>query len=294
MSDVTGVAVDLGGTKIAAARYINGELIDHYQVRTDSSAGAEFQIKTILELLNKMQCSSSDRVGVAVSGRVDNEGCWHAINTNTLNGIEQVPLKKIFEKSLNQQVNVINDAVSAGLAEAVYGAGRGIPAFAYITVSTGVGGVCVLNGKPIVSENGLAGHVGFMTITNSTELCGSGRIGTVENVASGRAMERQAQLVKGISYTAKDIVELHLAGADWATRIVESSAAAIAELCGNLAAAIGISTVVVGGGVGLSTGYCNSVQTFIDTEPTLFRVRVEQATLAAQSVLIGALIKNSC
>jgi N-acylmannosamine kinase len=290
MSDVTGVAIDLGGTKIAAARYMGGELIDHHLVKTESGAGAQIQVSTILELLKKLQCNSSDRVGVAVSGRVDSEGCWHAINSNTLNGIEQVELKKIFENRLKQKVNVVNDAVAAGLAEAVYGAGRHIPAFAYITVSTGVGGVCVLNGKPIVSDNGLAGHVGFMTITQSTELCGSGRIGTVENVASGRAIERQAQLLKGNDYTAKDIVEFHLAGNEWATQIVDRSAAAIAELCGNLAAAIGISTVVVGGGVGLSEGYCTSIQTFIDTEPKLFRVRVERAQLEAQSVLIGALI----
>jgi N-acylmannosamine kinase len=85
-----------------------------------------------------------------------------------------------------------------------------------------------------------------------------------------------------------------LAGNIWATQRVESSAAAVAELCGNLAAAIGISTVVIGGGVGLSTGYCNSLQTFIDTEPKLFRVQVVPAKLEAQSVLIGALIENSC
>jgi N-acylmannosamine kinase len=294
VSDVTGLAVDLGGTKIAAARYLNGELIVHHQVRTESGAGAESQINTINELLNKLQYSSSDRVGIAVSGRVDSEGCWHAINTNTLKGVEQVQLKKIFETRLKKKVTVMNDAVAAGLAEAVYGAGLNMPAFAYITVSTGVGGVCVLNGKPVVSNNGLAGHVGFMTIRNSTELCGSGRIGTVENAASGRAMERQAQLLKGNDYTAKDIVEFHLAGNIWATQLVESSAAAVAELCGNLAAAIGISTVVIGGGVGLSTGYCNSLQTFIDTEPKLFRVQVVPAKLEAQSVLIGALIENSC
>jgi N-acylmannosamine kinase len=290
MSDVTGVAVDLGGTKIAAARYSKGELIDHHQVKTESDSGADAQINTIHELLNRLNCSSSDRVGIAVSGRVDSDGCWHAINTNTLTGIEQVNLKKIFEERLKQRVAVMNDAVAAGLAEAVYGAGRGIPAFAYITVSTGVGGVCVLKGKPVVSDNGLAGHVGFMTISNSTELCGSGRIGTVENAASGRAIERQARLLKAKNYTAKEIVEFHLAGNDWATKIVENSTSAIAELCGNLAAAIGVSTIVIGGGVGLSKGYCKSVQAFIDSEPELFRVQVERAKLEAHSVLVGALI----
>ena len=48
--------------------------------------------------------------------------------------------------------------------------------------------LAILNNKPLLSENGLAGHLGFTTTTLGKTKCGSGRIGTFESVASGKAM----------------------------------------------------------------------------------------------------------
>jgi len=261
VNSITGIAVDLGGTKTAVARFVDGELVDSQQFATDGAAGSESQINTIIQLLQCMQFSAFDD-----------------------------PLKKIVEQRLNHPVSVMNDAVAGALGEATYGAGKGASAFAYVTVSTGVGGVCVLDGKPVISDDGLAGHIGFMTSRNATDLCGSGRIGTVESIASGRAMERLARSTFTEGYSAKDILELHRSGHSWATKIVEDSAKSIAELGTNLAAAVGISRVVLGGGVGLSDGYEKLVRAFVNEEPELFRVEVVTAELKSQSVLVGALV----
>jgi len=290
VSNVTGIAVDLGGTKIAAARFVDGDVVDSNQIATDGAAGAESQINTIIQLLHNMQLSASDKVGIAVSGRVDRLGQWHAVNTDTLAGIQKIPLKKILEQRLNHPVTVMNDAVAGALGEATFGAGKGIPAFAYVTVSTGVGGICVLDGTPVVSDNGLAGNIGFMTSRNASDRCGSGRVGTVESIASGRAMEKLARSISNDGYSAKDILELHRSGHSWATQIVEGSAKSIAELGTNLAAAVGISLVVLDGGVGLSKDYDKLVRAFVNEEPELFRVDVVTAELESQSVLVGALV----
>lgn len=290
MSNVTGIAVDLGGTKIAVARFINGNVVNSKQLATDGAAGSESQINTIIQLLHDMQLGASDNVGVAVSGRVDRLGQWHAVNTDTLAGIEKIPLKKILEQRLNHPVTVMNDAVAGALGEATFGEGIGISAFAYVTVSTGVGGVCVLDGKPVVTDDGLAGHVGFMTSRNAVDKCGSGRIGTVESIASGRAMEMLARSRFAKRYSAKDIMEFHRNGHAWATQIVQGSAKSIAELGTNLAAAVGISRIVLGGGVGLSDGYDKLVRVFVNEEPELFRIDVVTAELESQSVLVGALV----
>ena len=290
MNSVTGIAVDLGGTKIAVARFVEGELVDSQQLATDRTAGSESQINTIIQLLQCMQFSASDNIGIAVSGRVDRLGQWHAVNSDTFAGIQKIPLKNILEQRLNHPVSVMNDAVAGALGEATFGAGMGVPAFAYVTVSTGVGGVCVLDGKPVVSDDGLAGHIGFMTSRSATDLCGSGRVGTVESIASGRAMEKLARSTFKEDYSAKDILEFHRSGHSWATEIVEGSAKSIAELGTNLAAAVGISRVVLGGGVGLSDGYDKLVQAFVNEEPELFRVKVVTAELESQSVLVGALV----
>jgi len=141
-----------------------------------------------------------------------------------------------------------------------------------------------------VSDNGLAGNIGFMTSRSASAICGSGRVGTVESIASGRAMEKLARSISNDGYTAKDIFEFHRSGQSWATQIVESSAKSIAELGTNLAAAVGISRVVLGGGVGLSNGYDKLVRAFIKEEPELFQVDVVTAELKSQSVLVGALV----
>lgn len=57
------------------------------------------------------------------------------------------PLKQELEKSLGCSVSLENDAAMAGLGEAVFGAGQGKKIVAYITVSTGVGGVRIVDGK---------------------------------------------------------------------------------------------------------------------------------------------------
>jgi predicted NBD/HSP70 family sugar kinase len=51
------------------------------------------------------------------------------------------------EAAVGQPVRLQNDAALAGLAEAVLGAGRSHKVVAYITVSTGVNGVRIVNGE---------------------------------------------------------------------------------------------------------------------------------------------------
>lgn len=57
------------------------------------------------------------------------------------------PIQEASEKALGVPVRITNDAALAGLGEAVYGAGKGFPIVAYFTVSTGIGGVRIVDGK---------------------------------------------------------------------------------------------------------------------------------------------------
>jgi predicted NBD/HSP70 family sugar kinase len=56
-------------------------------------------------------------------------------------------VKYAIETGLSTEVSLANDAAVVGLGEAVYGGGKGYDIVAYITVSTGVGGVRIVNGK---------------------------------------------------------------------------------------------------------------------------------------------------
>lgn len=74
-------------------------------------------------------------------------------------------LRKIF----HAPVLLENDAALAGLGEAVHGAGREFPIAAYITVSTGVGGARIVNGKIDISAQGFEPGWQILTLAGDTE-----------------------------------------------------------------------------------------------------------------------------
>lgn len=67
------------------------------------------------------------------------------INAPHLKDWIEKPLKESLQKMLGAPVYLQNDAALAGLGEAVFGAGREHKIIGYITVSTGVGGVRIVN-----------------------------------------------------------------------------------------------------------------------------------------------------
>ena len=279
---IEGVAVDLGGTKTAAARIAGGRITERRQIPTDGAAGAASQMDTIARLLDQLDFRSGERLGVAVAGRVDSAGRWQPVNVDTLSAIGGEPLLELLGKRFGAEVTVRNDAAAAALAEARLGAGIGADHFAYLTVSTGVGGGVVLGGRLLRSRNGLAGHVGFMSSPLGDALCGSGRRGTVEAAASGRAIAAAAG--------TRDAREAFASGTAAATAAIDRSASAIARLCSDLTAIFGLDRVAIGGSVGLANGYLARVSRCLEQEPMLFRVPLVAAALGQDSALLGALL----
>ncbi len=286
---LNGVALDLGGTKLAAARVERGEVLFRAQIPTRGDASAAELVADMHGLACEVGLEPSDSVGVAVAGRVDSDGIWRAVNPDTLSNLADMNLRNLASSIFGCSVSVINDAQAATLAEYHFGAGHGSDAMAYVTVSTGVGGGFVIGGMPVVSPSGLVGHVGFSTSRLATHQCGCGRVGTVESVAAGRAIAAEARRQGHPVESARDVFEACYAGAGWAADIVNTSAAAVAELCANLTATLGIDRVVLGGGIGLAKGYAERVGSHLSDEPPLFQAKLVQAQLGQDGVLLGAL-----
>lgn len=284
---LSGFAVDLGGTKTAAARIVAGEIVARVQAPTDGQAPAEAQVSLMGNLLARLGYQRGTALGIAVSGRVDAQGCWHAVNTGTLADIVAIPLMALASQGIGPSV-CLNDGAAAVLAEARYGAGQGAGNLAYVTVSTGIGGGLMIGGRLVSSASGLAGHIGFAGSRLGDRTCGSGRVGTVESVAGGRAIAAAAA-ESGYPVEARAVSQAALRGEPWAEAIVERSARAVALLIADLVAILGLDRVVLGGSIGLSDGYTGRVRTALAQEPDLFRVPVEPAGLGADAPLYGAL-----
>lgn len=200
-----------------------------------------------------------------------------------------MPIRKLLAEHLGRDLMVFNDAVAGAIGEYGFGAGTGTTSMAFLTVSTGVGGGLVLNGRPVVSANGLAGHVGFTTSRMASSDGGSGRRATVKSIASGVAIARSAAALGHGEIDAREVFEHHRAGHAWATSLIETSAMVIAELCANLRAVLEIERVVLGGSIGLAPDYSGMVDRFLEDEPKLFRPELRTAALGQDAALLGVL-----
>ena len=67
---------------------------------------------------------------------------------------------------------------------------RGLRHFVYVTVSTGIGGGVVVDGRLLRGRRGMAGHVGHMVIVPGGPVCSCGAHGCFEALASGSALAR--------------------------------------------------------------------------------------------------------
>ncbi len=200
------VAMDWGGTW-ARASVIDrqGRLLWSSRRGNTSDPAREAIIQNATELLRQGIDWARDRsiagIGVAVAGPVDAETgtLYDPPNLPTLNGVS---LKAQWEPVLGYPVHVGNDATLAALGEFHFGAGRqardrGNPpaTLVYVTVSTGIGGGVVYQGKPFLGAHGLAGEVGHQVIDTGPQApaCQCGGSGCLEALASGTAIARIAR-----------------------------------------------------------------------------------------------------
>ena len=186
------LAVDIGGTKIAAALLDDdGELRAEQRTHTPvESAQATFD--AVAELVSAVLSGARpDAVGVACAGPVDHiADTVSPINIPHWRGF---PLRKRLQDLLGCEVTVAGDGVCMALGEHWAGAGRGAWFMTGLVVSTGVGGGLVLDGKPYLGRTGNAGHLGHVVVEDNGWPCTCGGRGCVETVAAGPHLVRWAR-----------------------------------------------------------------------------------------------------
>ena len=92
------------------------------------------------------------------------------------------PLQKSLEKALGCEVILENDSAIVGLGEAIYGSGRGKKIVAYYTISTGVGGVRIVNGRIDKCSIGFEPGKQIIDFKNNKD---------IEDFLSGKAIEKK-------------------------------------------------------------------------------------------------------
>jgi N-acetylmannosamine-6-phosphate 2-epimerase/N-acetylmannosamine kinase len=270
------LAIDLGGTKMLAAMVEGRKVIASVTIPTERDAGPEAWLKAMRRAAEPWLPFEGKAVGLAVTGIV-RQGRWSALNRKTLPIPDDFPLIDVVERLFpGQTVVAANDAQAAAWGEYRHGAGRGLASMAFLTISTGIGGGIVLDGKLL---QGLAGHFGQIGAAFGSD--------PLENIASGRWIaERAAQA--GHAVDARAVFAASTASEHWAEDIVQTAARRVAGLCRDVKLALDIERVVLGGGVGLAEGFIDAVRNSAAGAPSHLRPDIVPAILGAEAGVIGA------
>ncbi len=220
------LAVDWGGTWCRVALIDRqGEVL--WQARrpnpphrgaSERSATDEYLAlaATLLAEALTLEGIRADGIGIAVAGPVDPESgiLYQPPNLMALDGVS---LKRVWQERYALPVVVGNDANLAAMGEYHFGAGRdatqgGRPpkSLFYVTISTGIGGGVIENGRLALGANGLTAEVGHTTVDTSATAprCQCGKLGCLEAVSSGTAIANYARAALTPPYVPPSGVEM--------------------------------------------------------------------------------------
>ncbi|MCM8711793.1 ROK family protein [Clostridium sp. SYSU_GA19001] len=192
------VGIDLGGTKISGALAdLQGNVLSQFTMPTDAHEGEQAVLSRIIQVIEKVITDSGKTaeevkaIGIGSPGPLDAKS-GIIITTPNL-PFKNFKLVEPIAEKFNIPTYLDNDANVAAIGEYMLGAGKGTTNMVYVTVSTGVGGGAILNGKIYRGSTSNALEVGHTTVLPNGPRCNCGNYGCVEALASGTAIGRQAK-----------------------------------------------------------------------------------------------------
>ncbi len=305
------IGIDIGGTKISIGiADMNSSMLSRYERSTpqDPNEGVEWILAKIADW-HKKQDNRFQRIygiGIGCAGPLDKEAGMVLHSPNLPKWIDY-PISEALREEYDVPVFLENDANLAALGEHRLGAGRGMENIVYITVSTGIGGGIIANGKLVTGVGGSAGEIGHMTIKEDGPDCNCGSKGCLETLASGTAIVRMAaewiknsdkpsmmRKLVGIQgmLTAELVAKAASNGDEAAEEIIHKAMGYLGIGVANVVTTLSPEAVVIGGGVAkIGETLFKKVNEVVRERVRLVpveKVKIIPASLAPDSGLYGA------
>ncbi|MDE3197862.1 MAG: ROK family protein [Acidobacteriota bacterium] len=185
------LAIDIGGTKSTIAAFEDEAMVRRESVATDREGGREW----LLEMLRpKIEAWHRDfgfeRCGIGFGGPVDWRTQMVATSTH-VSGWKDFDLPAWVRSVIGDAaIRMDNDANAGALGEYRFGAGKGCSPMFYMTVSTGIGGGVLIDGKVLRGADSWAGEIGHLNVRPDGPDCLCGRNGCLERMCCGLWLER--------------------------------------------------------------------------------------------------------
>lgn len=264
------LGVDIGGTKVAAGVVDSGgKVMVRSAAPMQVTGSAEDAMDCVHGVIQEILKGNTDRevsaIGVASPGplllpegvvrHTPNLPCW-----------KDFPLGDHVRRRYALPTFIDNDANAAGLAESMWGAGRGYRSVFYVTLGTGIGTAIINDGLVFSGRSRAAPEGGHMSIDmRGDQVCACGKRGCAEGLASGTGIARRARSIllehperesilaewgTDIAYiSARTVVEASRKGEPVAAGIIRETVEILTVWLGNVIDLIDPDVIVFGGGL---------------------------------------------
>lgn len=241
----TAIGIDLGGTRIKAlVLNADGNILHQLYRPTNDGDDASWKNEvaaTVNELRQKLR-TENIVVGISAPGLPNNENTAIAFMPGRLQGLENF----LWKDFLKTPAYVLNDAVSALMAEARLGAAKQKKNVVMITLGTGVGGAILINGKPYQGAFNKAGHVGHIVINDEGEPDITGMPGSLEDAIGNATVEHRSN---GRFTSTKQMLNAYHAGDEFAKEVWLTSVRKLAIGIASVTNLLSPETIILGGGI---------------------------------------------
>ncbi len=274
MSEPLFLGIEIGGTKLQLGLGRgNGRVLALERSVVDPPLGALGILEQIRQGITKLRAHAGGEpiaaVGVGFGGPVDST-VGTVTKSHQIDGWEGFPLANWLEEHTGvPAVSLHNDADTAGLGEARFGAGVGYSPVLYVTIGSGIGGGLIIDGSIYRGAGAGALEIGHLWVVDRTT--SDLDVSLLEDIASGWAIDRSAreyaarQLEKNESswlamqlaggdpnaITARVLAEAARQGDKESAFLLNKAAAAMANALNQTVTLLAPHRIILGGGVSL-------------------------------------------
>jgi glucokinase len=289
-------AIDFGGTKLMVGLVDDaGRVLEAETMPTPRASGpegvADVAVGVLRVMLERRGWSWRDLVGLGSTVPALADAGKGVMVYAPAHGWRDVPFAAMLEARTGIKVRIANDVNACALAEQRFGRAGGVRDFAWVTVSTGIGGGLILNNQVFEGQRGLAGEVGQIVVEENGARVG-GPAGSLEAMAAGPAIARRAQEAGLAVTSAVEVAALARDGDAIAREVMRQTGVYLARGLAVLVNLLDLELIVLGGGVVRSLDVLEP--TLSDTlrervvMPERRPLRLEVTALGYEAGLIGA------
>ncbi len=239
------IGIDLGGTRIKAVAIDGSGNILHQYFQPTNDGDDTIWKNAILIALQEIKCKikcAGSVVGISAPGLPNARNSAIAFMPGRLQGLENFE----WTEFLRMRTFVLNDAISAMMGEARFGAAKDRKNVVMITLGTGVGGAILIEGKPYQGSFNKAGHIGHMVIDSEGEADIIGMPGSLEDAIGNCSIEKRTS---GKFKTTHQLLEAFRNGDSFAKEIWLTSVKKLAIGLASLTNILSPEMIIIGGGI---------------------------------------------